>query len=81
MDWRGERPGDRPGVRQGHKIVRWIGAAKRRAARLSRGDAAERSLAEVISLAWADTFGRPARRHDGTSPGSGGVVLLFTPRS
>lgn len=51
-----ERP---PASRRGRRnwVVRWIGAAKRRA---SKPVPAERlASAQIIQLSWADTFGRP----------------------
>ncbi len=74
-----ERP---PAVRRGRgeRIVRWIGAAKRRAAKLAGEDSAEHRLAEVVYLAFADTFGRPSRRDAALSPPSGAVILLWPSR-
>ena len=40
-------------------IVRWIGAAKRRAGKAVEVETVPN--AQVIRLSWADTFGRPVR--------------------
>ncbi|WP_149314168.1 hypothetical protein [Methylobacterium sp. P1-11] len=46
-------------LRRGDWIVRWIGTAKRRAAKLADRPAVEAPSARIIQLSWADTFGRP----------------------
>ena len=50
-----------PALQQGRGrwIVRWIGAAKRRASKLVEVEPAP--SAQIIQLSWADTFGRPLR--------------------
>ncbi|MET7242078.1 hypothetical protein ABZT49_01800 [Methylobacterium sp. EM32] len=59
---------------------RWIGAGRRRAARKNR--AAAGAGAEIITLTWAQTFGRGAAdpRLDGArdrdAGGPGGIVEL-----
>ena len=50
------------------RIRRWIGAARRRAQRMQRE--AEAGSAQVITLTWAQTFGRPS------SPRTNAVPLL-----
>jgi hypothetical protein len=58
------------------RIVRWIGAAKRRAARLAEAEASEPTIAPVIHLSWGDTFGRPARIETAGPHQAGGVIPL-----
>jgi hypothetical protein len=58
------------------RIVRWIGAAKRRAARLAGTVASEPTIAPVIHLSWGDTFGRPARIETAGPLQAGGVIPL-----
>ncbi len=61
-------------------VKRWIGARRRRASR-KRGDP-RGAGAEIITLTWAQTFGRgvaspePGGVQDGTGDRSGKVVVL-----
>lgn len=61
-------------------VRRWIGAGRRRAARKNRN--ASGAGAEIITLTWAQTFGRgaappgPDAPQDRDAGGSGGVVGL-----
>lgn len=67
--WRG--PGAPHGSRaRGPLIKRWIGAARRRATRMRRDETGE--AAEIITLTWAQTFGKPspAPRRGGDEGGS-----------
>lgn len=43
---------------RGPLIKRWIGAARRRASRMRHDET--REAAEVITLTWAQTFGKPS---------------------
>lgn len=58
------------------RIRRWIGAARRRALRVRREE--EAGGAQVITLTWAQTFGRPSVARAEASPLAEGqtVVLL-----
>jgi hypothetical protein len=67
--------------RDGEPLVRrWIGAGRRRAARKNRN--AVSAGAEIITLTWAQTFGRGAADprleapRDRDAVGSGGIVGL-----
>lgn len=44
-----------------HRVVRWIGAAKRRISKSAQVTVIEVIGAPVISLSWAETHGRPVR--------------------
>ena len=46
---------------RGNWVVRWIGAAKRRASKTVDASTIEAPSARIIQLSWADTLGRPAR--------------------
>ena len=48
------------------RIRRWIGAARRRAQRMQRE--AEAGSAQVITLTWAQTFGRPSSPRTNAAP-------------
>jgi hypothetical protein len=52
-----------PVLRRGreHRIVRWIGAANRRTPKRAEELVAEAPAPRVITLSWAETFGRPDR--------------------
>lgn len=59
------------------RIRRWIGAARRRALRLRREET--HATAQVITLTWAQTFGRPSAPRDEAAafaPQSQTIVLL-----
>lgn len=58
------------------RIVRWIGAAKRRATKLAGTDISEATIAPVIHLSWGDTFGRPSRIETAGPLQAGGVIPL-----
>lgn len=71
-----------PVLRRGreHRIVRWIGAAGRRASKpagTEAPDPAEAPATFVIRLSWAETFGRPARPDPAGSGPSVAQVLPF----
>lgn len=52
------------------RIRRWIGAARRRALRLRREEPS--ASAQIITLTWAQTFGRPSTpREEATAQGQG----------
>ena len=58
------------------RIRRWIGAARRRALRLQREETA--ASAQVITLTWAQTFGRPsAPREETAAPARSQTVVLL----
>jgi hypothetical protein len=69
-----------PVLRRGreHRIVRWIGAANRKAPRPAEEPAAADN--RVIKLSWADTFGRPGRAEPGRSEPAPAQVLPFLGR-
>ncbi|MEE7505014.1 hypothetical protein ACLBXO_09420 [Methylobacterium sp. C33D] len=69
-----------PVLRRGreHRIVRWIGAANRKAPRPA--EAAAPADDRVIKLSWADTFGRPGRGEPGRSAPGSAQVLPFQGR-
>lgn len=74
-----EVPGERRG--RGPLIKRWIGFAQRRAARMRREE--PREAAEIITLPWAQTFGKPSFRQDLSGDGQslpGGAIVLVTRR-
>lgn len=48
------------------RIRRWIGAARRRAQRMRREE--ETGSAQVITLTWAQTFGRPSVPRTNAAP-------------
>jgi hypothetical protein len=52
-----------PLLRRGKRVERWIGSGRRKSPAADRVDdsAAEALNGRVITLRWADTFGRPAR--------------------
>ncbi|MGT2486313.1 hypothetical protein ACU4GA_10845 [Methylobacterium oryzae CBMB20] len=74
-----------PVLRRGreHRIVRWIGAAGRKAPRPAAEDTAPAAADNrVIKLSWADTFGRPGRTEPGRpDPGPAQVVAFPGRRS
>ncbi len=47
------------------RIRRWIGASRRRALRLQRKETT--ASAQIITLTWAQTFGRPSAPHAETA--------------
>jgi hypothetical protein len=47
--------------RREHRVVRWIGAAKRRSKKSTEIAAVETRTAHIIRLRCADTFSRPVR--------------------
>ncbi len=62
----------------GYWVVRWIGAAKRRAAKLAETPAIAAPSADIINLNWADTFGRPAQNRSlGFLQPAGTIVRLI----
>lgn len=63
------------GRARGPLIKRWIGMARRRADRRRPVAAAEE--AQVITLTWEQTFGRPSRTTGTERGGQGAVVLLL----
>ncbi|MCJ2011944.1 hypothetical protein [Methylobacterium sp. J-076] len=76
-DWRQPEEADAPEDRRsrGPMIKRWIGAARRRAARAQPEEAGEG--AQIITLTWDQTFGRPSTPPDGFGVGP---TILFLPR-
>ena len=64
---RGHKPKAAPRLRRmlrpksARRIVRWIGAGKRRTPKQCADTKGEVSQANVIHLSWADTFAQPAR--------------------
>ncbi len=63
---------------KGPLIRRWIGASRRRAARpIPDGrDTAPDAGAQVITLTWEQTFGRPARGEEAGGPGTDAVPAV-----
>ncbi len=71
-----------PVLRRGreHRIVRWIGAANRKAQRSAEDTAPASADNRVIQLSWADTFGRPSRAEPGRPAPGPAQVLPFQGR-
>ncbi|MGH1587547.1 hypothetical protein ACRBEV_03275 [Methylobacterium phyllosphaerae] len=74
-----------PVLRRGraHRIVRWIGAANRKANKRTEDSVSatpEAPKAHIIKLSWADTFGRPGRVDAGRSGAIPAAVLPFESR-
>jgi len=58
------------------RIRRWIGAARRRALRMQREETT--GSAQVITLTWAQTFGRPsAPREEAAAQGHAQTIVLL----
>ena len=82
------RPGRRwskreqqPTSRRGreHWVVRWIGAAKRRASKPVETSAVAASSARIIKLSWADTYGRSAQAGPVVLPRPAGMTVRLVP--
>lgn len=58
------------------RIRRWIGAARRRALRMQREETT--GSAQIITLTWAQTFGRPSTpRQDAPTLAQGETIVLL----
>lgn len=73
---RGSKSEQPPALRREreHRIVRWIGAAKRRLAKSAETATVEIWTAHIIQLSFTDTFSRPIRPG---LPIDGAQLLVF----
>lgn len=73
-----------PAARRGseYRVVRWIGARKRRALRLTEEFTVDTPSARAIQLSWANTFGRPVRgEHVGSFRSAGTAPCELLPQA